>query len=231
MGRVVRLRAGLAAVRLPGRSSGGLATAAIAAPELGYTVPDNTVGHVFEVVFVCTGNRARSPLAEALFRRYTTDLDVTVSSLGTMDTVGGLPPLPHALEVGRNLGVDLRQHRARILRKADLSSADLVVGFEQSHVSAGIEIAGALPDRTYLLRELVALLGTPVEEEDPVLRACAAVANANARRLPSRWTPGLGIADPLGKPVAVMTATALEIDGLVRRLVDGLFGVRADAAT
>jgi hypothetical protein len=39
----------------------------------------------FEVVFVCTGNRFRSPLAAALFGRATAGLPVSVSSRGTLD--------------------------------------------------------------------------------------------------------------------------------------------------
>lgn len=185
---------------------------------------------MFDVVFVCTGNRARSPLAEALFRRHSAGVDVRVSSVGTL-ALGPVPALPQAIKVAQGLRVDLTGHRARSLRDVDISSADLVLGFEPSHVSAAIALGRAVPDRAFLLRELIALMGRAADEDDAVSRARSVVAKAGSRRVHSHWSTGLTIADPLGKPVKVMQATALEIDQLVRRLAEGLFGSPAgDAA-
>ena len=41
-------------------------------------------GEPFEVVFVCTANRARSALAEARFRKYISGIDAVVRSAGTL---------------------------------------------------------------------------------------------------------------------------------------------------
>lgn len=181
-------------------------------------------GDVFEVVFVCTGNRARSPLAESLFRRYAAGLNAHVSSFGTYD-VDALPVLSTALDAGARLGVDLSGHRARALRQASLESADLVLGFEPSHVSAAVIDARATVDRTFLLGELVSLLDEPPTSDDPYLRARSAIAAADARRVRSRPDAALAIADPLGQPAAVVARISLEVDALVRRLVRGLFGI------
>jgi protein-tyrosine phosphatase len=182
---------------------------------------------VFEVVFVCTGNRARSPLAEALFRRHAAGIDVDVGSAGTLD-LGAVPPLPHAIEVARRLGLELSGHRARSLSEVDLSATDLVLGFEPAHVSAAVAVGRAAPDRTFLLRELLALMGDTAAKGDAVAHARRVVAGAASRRVPTQWSAGLTIADPLGKPVWVMRDTALEIDRLVHRLAEGLFGLAAE---
>src|SRR5680860_173255 len=121
---------------------------------------------MFEVVFVCTGNRARSPLAAVLFDRYSEGVDVRVHSVGTLE-LGSLPALPRAVEAGRDLFVDLSGHLTRSVRDVDLSSADVVLGFESFHVSAAIAQGGAHPERTFLLRELVALLVTHASGPDP----------------------------------------------------------------
>lgn len=152
-----------------------------------------------------------------------------VSSVGTLE-LGSVPALPEAIDAGRGLSVDLRRHRARSLRDVDISSADLVLGFEPSHVSAAINVGRAVPNRTFLLRELIALVGGTVDENDAVLRARSVVAKASSRRVSSPWGTGLTIADPLGKPAKVMRATASEIDRLVQRLALGLFGVHAGDA-
>lgn len=180
---------------------------------------------VFVVIFVCTGNRARSALAEGLFRRHTQGIPTTVSSVGTLD-VGSVPPLSDATEAGRRLGVDLTGHRARSLARADLTSADLVLGFESRHVASAVVDGGSNPGRTFLLGELVMLLDdTASAEEDAVERARAAVADADARRIRHRPDPAAPVVkDPLGKTAKVMYRTAEEIDALVRGLVLGLFG-------
>lgn len=184
---------------------------------------------ILEVVFVCTGNRARSALAEALFRHHTVGVATAVLSVGTLD-VGSLPALQDAVEAGRRLGVDLTPHRSRALRNADLSSADLVLGFEPFHVSAAVVDGDADPARAFLLGELVMLLGEVASKYDPIAWARAAVADADSRRV--RYRPdraAVVVRDPLGKPAKVMYRTATDIDQLVRRLVLGLFGELEDS--
>lgn len=180
----------------------------------------------FEVVFVCTGNRARSPLAEALYHRYSAGITTVVTSYGTSD-VGAAPPLPQAVEAAARLGVDLSSHQSRPLRARSLSGADLVLGFEPFHLAVAVVEGGAPAANTFLLGELVSLLDeAPIDHE---ARARTAVAFADSRRVRSRPDEAAAIADPLGKPEDAMLRTAERIDDLVRSLVDGLFGP-ADAA-
>lgn len=184
---------------------------------------------VFEVVFVCTGNRARSVLAEALFRTYARDVPALATSAGTLD-VGPLPPLQPAVDAGRKLGVDLTAHRARALSDVDLGAADLVVGFEPQHVSAAIVDGHADPARSFLLGELVMLLDDAAPRKGTVDEARALVASADSRRV--RYRPNRAAArvrDPLGKSPRTMRRTASDIDRLVRRLATGLFGAPSGA--
>jgi protein-tyrosine phosphatase len=179
---------------------------------------------VFEVVFVCTGNRARSALAEAMFRRLVTGLPAAVSSAGTLD-VGPMPALTDAVDAGRRLGLDLTAHTARALRRVDLSPADLVLGFEPAHVATAVVDGGADPARSFLLGELVMLLEEVSPANASLSRARAAVAAADSRRVryrPDRAAPV--VRDPLGKSPKFMYRTAKEIDGLVGQLVLRLFG-------
>jgi protein-tyrosine-phosphatase len=179
---------------------------------------------VFKVAFVCTGNQARSPLAEALFRRYAGTVQARATSFGTAE----LPPssaLPFAIEAGRVLGVDLSAHRSRPLTDNALAAEDLVVGFEPFHVSFAVLEGGAERGKVFLLTELVPLLLPTPNELEPVSRARSAVEDAdNARSLVGSRQTLHGIQDPARSGRRGMLRTAREIDALVRKLVVELFG-------
>jgi len=68
------------------------------------------------VLFVCTANRFRSPIAAALFLKALKDQGVkgswSVGSAGTW-AVSGQPVLTSVLEVAQDYGLDLSTHRSR----------------------------------------------------------------------------------------------------------------------
>ena len=82
------------------------------------------------VLFVCTGNVCRSPMAEALFRerlrRVGRERAVWVRSAG-IQALEGRPATDHAMEAMEHLGLSIRGHRARTLSQRDLDRADLVL--------------------------------------------------------------------------------------------------------
>src|SRR5437867_3559144 len=62
---------------------------------------------VKSILFVCTGNICRSPMAEGIFREMLKGRgDIVVSSAG-VGTIHGQPPSLHAVEVLRPLGLDI----------------------------------------------------------------------------------------------------------------------------
>lgn len=179
----------------------------------------------FDVVFVCTGNRFRSAIAEALLTRLTEGLPVRATSAGTLD-LGSVGVLPEALELAPALGIDLSAHRARCVRDVDLSDADLVLGFEQVHLATAVVDCGAPRERSFTLPELVALLpwdDAPLDG-DPVVRARAAVRAAHEARA-SKGRP-LELDDPLGGSPEVFRQTAGELRTLTEALTARLFGTR-----
>jgi low molecular weight protein-tyrosine phosphatase len=180
----------------------------------------------FDVVVICSGNRFRSPIAEAVLRRQAEGqgLPVRVRSFGTMDLPSG-HALPEALELAPGYGLDLMSHRSSPLAGQDLSGADLVIGFEQIHVSTAVVGAGAQRERTFLITELLAGLDeSALPQNDGVVeRARAAVRQADAAR---RAAPGIPqeIADPIGGPAAGYRRTADEVYRLTTRVAERLFG-------
>jgi low molecular weight protein-tyrosine phosphatase len=178
----------------------------------------------FELVLLCTGNRARSPVAEGFLRDLLADLPVRVRSLGTLE-LGAAPALPEAIEAAAGLGLDISNHRARALAGEDLSGADLVIGFEQRHVAAAVVDGAARRDRVFSLPELVELLeeSAPHGFGEPVERARQAIADAHARRGNS-LSARAELADPLGHDRTFYRDTVERVRELSERLAVGLFG-------
>ena len=153
----------------------------------------------FHIVFMCTGNQARSVIAEHYTRKITAGLPVEVESCGTMD-IPRAPALPEAIEVGRALGLDLEGHGSRCYTAIELSKMDLVIGFDQNHIATAVVEGGAAPDKTFKLLELARL----VEREPTSARALADAARETIRRAAALrsseiFTPGEEVADPAGR--------------------------------
>ncbi len=92
---------------------------------------------MYQILIVCTGNICRSPMAEGLLRYHlATDLKerIDVASAGT-HAVHGNQAEPYAVEAIANMGIDIRNHRARQLTRTIANSADLILGMEKAHLS------------------------------------------------------------------------------------------------
>lgn len=106
------------------------------------------------IVFVCTGNSCRSPLAEVLARARYVDLPLIFASAGT-DAVAGQPASAEACAVASERGLDLERHRAARLDAAALADAAWVIGMTRAHVALlRARLTAAWPGR-------VGLLGVP----------------------------------------------------------------------
>ncbi|MBV8216272.1 MAG: serine hydroxymethyltransferase [Verrucomicrobia bacterium] len=105
------------------------------------------------VLFVCTGNVCRSPMAEGLFERMIAERpDLRILSAG-VSTYPGQPPSAHAVEVLAELGVDISQHRSRPLSEKVIDEADWIVAMTRSHLDSIIYLFPRAAEKVYLLRE------------------------------------------------------------------------------
>ena len=109
------------------------------------------------ILFVCTGNRCRSPLAAAIFTRCLQEKGRTqawqVESAGTWARSGlGADPLTQA--AGEQIGLDISQHRTRSVEEVSLGDYDLIVVMEGGHKEAlGVEFP-EIASRIHLLTHL-----------------------------------------------------------------------------
>lgn len=108
---------------------------------------------MFHVLFVCTGNICRSPLAEGMLRHWLArDLvsGVEVSSAGTYAN-DGAPASAHGVTVAGENGFDTSGHEARLVHKAILEKADLILAMEVDHIFDILRIAPEVEGRVFPL--------------------------------------------------------------------------------
>jgi len=89
------------------------------------------------ILFVCTGNTCRSPMAEAIARRLigqSARTDIEVESAGTQ-AWDSSPASDEALLVGVERNLDLSGHRARRLTPDIVKKADLVLVMSSAHLA------------------------------------------------------------------------------------------------
>ncbi|HKW40054.1 MAG TPA: low molecular weight protein arginine phosphatase [Gemmatimonadales bacterium] len=119
------------------------------------------------ILLVCTGNICRSPLAAALLERALGERGVTgitVSSAGT-GAWDGAPVSEGAYLVGLERALDLSSHRARLLTRELVESADLILTMARHHRARVDELGGE--GRVFVLGEYAGREGDDAEVSDP----------------------------------------------------------------
>ena len=168
------------------------------------------------ILFVCTGNICRSPLAEALTLAYaraeraTFGDALTASSAGTAALVGR-PIQSSAGLVLTGLGGNPNGFRARQLAAEHIEVADLVLTMTRRHRAAVLELSPRMMSRTFTLREaasLLAVMDTTTLSDDPDLtvrgrRLVATLAQLRAARVVNRNGLRDDIPDPIGRDVEI----------------------------
>lgn len=174
------------------------------------------------ILVVCTGNVCRSPMAEGFLRRSLArrlgDDAPPVSSAGTHGWERS-PATPEAVEAARERGAAIQDHRARVLTGDLIDDADLVLCMTREHRDAVVGLRPAALDRTFTLKELAHI----VDRTSPNGSGDAIEAAVAARRQ-GVDDPDQDVADPLGQPYEAYRGVAWELDTLIDRLVQGLYG-------
>lgn len=157
------------------------------------------------ILFVCTGNRYRSPLAAAVFRNC---LEKTpdqaawqVASAGTW-TEAGQPADPRAVREARRLGLDLSSHASRQVDASLIAQSNLVVVMEANQKEALQVEFPAKQRKIYLLAEIIGeisydILDTFEREKE--------ISQENAREISDLISRGFEKIYTLAKKMAAQT--------------------------
>jgi len=119
------------------------------------------------IVFVCTGNVCRSPMAAGLFYdklvSERADGMVRVRSAGLW-ALEDQPASAYAIQVMNEHGLDISSHRGRNLTQSDVDEADLILVMTQRHADI---IARQFQDGAGKVHLLSEMAGAQQDIEDP----------------------------------------------------------------
>lgn len=169
-----------------------------------------------EVLFLCTANQSRSPMAAELLRTRLAARgvsDVAVGSAGLLP--GGAPATAGA----RASVPGLDGHVSRRLTSELLRRADLVIGLCREHVHGAAVLQPAVSGRCFTLKELVrrATESGPRRADEPLP---AWLRRVGASPGPPAEDGADDVADPTGCLPEVWSSTVAVLDDLTARLVD-----------
>jgi len=167
------------------------------------------------VLFVCTANICRSPMAAALFAKSAhtngVQAEALAASAGFLE--GGRVVHEHVVTLLDERGVDVSRKRSQKLSDQVIEHADLILTMTSEHARGVVSRFPRSITDVYTLRHFGTIV-TPRDNDVPV-RAWLDEINQNNRRAYLGDDEALDIEDPIGKDLNVFTDLCEELESTI----------------
>ena len=122
-----------------------------------------------KILFVCTGNVCRSPMAEGFFRELTSERGDYQSLSAGLAAIDGQPPSTHSVSAMQEVGIDIAGQRSIQITPELVDAVDYIFGLANGHVENMMRYFPQAREKIFLLREFVGEL-PPAKREisDPI---------------------------------------------------------------
>ena len=106
-----------------------------------------------KIIFVCTGNTCRSPMAETIYRSLETNSDIKVKSRGLV-VLFSEPSNPKADTVLKSHNLELKNHTSKSLKTSDIDEDTLILTMTEKQKQSVID-KFSIEDNVYTIKEFV----------------------------------------------------------------------------
>lgn len=161
---------------------------------------ESVSGRARTILFVCTANICRSPLAEGLLRSEIADLGLTIRSAGTHALVGH-PPIAESIDYLRRRAGAVLEHRGTALTVPTIRDSGIVLTMTERQRAEVVRMDPGALRRMFTLRQFVRLV--PHLPSQGAFRGVDELAETVARFRAVAGPTGRGeddIVDPYGGP-------------------------------
>jgi protein-tyrosine-phosphatase len=120
-----------------------------------------------KILFVCTGNICRSPMAEGLLKKMVQDHQWSVETQSAgLAAFNGVPATQEAIEACKEKGIDISAHQSQPLSKNLVLESTLILTMTDKHKESILRKMPQLADKVSLLSDFA---GQGIEDvEDPM---------------------------------------------------------------